>query len=750
MVWIHGGGNVVGSSAQPRFNGEYFVQRGGIVLVTINYRLGAFGFLHAPQIGASGNEALLDQIAALRWVRKEIRKFGGNPSDVTVFGQSAGGFDIAQLMGMEAAAGCFDRAIPMSGSLSPQIPRDEAAATSARFAEKFGGYAALQAAPAQQILDLQTELTGTTQGAAVRFGPVLDGEVIRADAADAIGVGTYTKGMPLLIGTARDEWGLWTGMDPAMQQLDEAALLKLAKRPFGTRAEEGIEVYRRARAIRGESIKPVALWRAIMTDSVFPYSCDPDRGAALPAHVANVDVPVRLRVARARGSPRCVPFTGRAVRVRHYGRGRIETLLWRHAPRAVSGGNHPRHVRCVCQTGYAGECDVRLAALRSRASPDDAARHGVAPRERADGCTTYVLGVAQRLGCTLQTLRLYSSLKRSDDAGRRCLRRPVVTPDAARVIRAHHPAIFVVDQQAAPAVFDLEAGRRAHIERRHPIVRVMAEAHRERNIPRDAQVERRSDVVKRVHFEHQVVHADGAGNGCERKAVMALIAVEKTQRHIAFDSVGQFQSEHVRQKTFALHEVRQQQHDVSETARAGDEAGHGPSRTKRTGSHRQPPTELVAEPEWIDEPDEVGHRAAFCKIGVAAVHRQTVRLQSADGFVKGRRSCDRPTEVSEVVALPRVDEDSRRGIVYAQTDRPVGMRFGDFRAQDGRRKIRPCVDIWRRKPNVAERLNHKTISSLVDPKSVPPTNRARGSGTMKACPSPPCTSWKRRCNGWSR
>jgi len=269
MVWIHGGGNVVGSSGQPRFSGEYFVQRGGIVLVTINYRLGAFGFLHSPELGATGNEALLDQIAALRWVRKEIRKFGGNPKDVTVFGQSAGGFDIVQLMGMEAAKGCFDRAIPMSGSLSPQVPREEAAATGARFAEKFGGYDALRAAPAQEILDFQLQLTGGQLGGAVRFGPVRDGELIRADAAEAIGAGTYTKGMPLLTGTARDEWGLWTGMDPAMQALDEAGLEKLARRPFGERALEGIEVYRRARAIRSESIAPVALWRAIMTDSMF-------------------------------------------------------------------------------------------------------------------------------------------------------------------------------------------------------------------------------------------------------------------------------------------------------------------------------------------------------------------------------------------------------------------------------------------------------------------------------------------------
>ncbi len=268
MVWIHGGGNVVGSSAQPRFDGDYFARRGNIVIVTINYRLGAFGFLHAPELGATGNEALLDQIAALRWVRKEIRKFGGNPKDITVFGQSAGGFDICQLMGMKAAEGCFDKAILMSGSLSAQISRDEAAATSARFAEKFGGYDALRSVPAQAILDYQQELT--VSGAA-RFGPVCDGEVIRADAAVALGEGTYTRGMPLLVGTARDEWGLWTALDPALQALDEAGLEKLVRRPFGERARDGIEVYRAARRARGEDTSPVALWRAIMTDSMFRF-----------------------------------------------------------------------------------------------------------------------------------------------------------------------------------------------------------------------------------------------------------------------------------------------------------------------------------------------------------------------------------------------------------------------------------------------------------------------------------------------
>ncbi|HET6473730.1 MAG TPA: carboxylesterase family protein [Pseudomonadales bacterium] len=269
FVWIHGGGNVVGSSAQPRFDGSYWVERGDIVCVTINYRLGAFGFLHSPELGASGNEALFDQIAALKWVRKEIRKFGGNPKHITVAGQSAGGFDIAQLMGMDAAAGCFDQILLMSGSLSPQIPRFEAHETAARFAEHFGGWDALRATPARQILEYQQRLMSGTEGSPVRFGPVLDGVTIKADPSGAIAAGTHTRGMPMLIGTTRDEFGLWTGMDPALQALDLAGLEKLAQRLFGERAREGIEVYRAARAARNLECSPVGLWRAMMTDSMF-------------------------------------------------------------------------------------------------------------------------------------------------------------------------------------------------------------------------------------------------------------------------------------------------------------------------------------------------------------------------------------------------------------------------------------------------------------------------------------------------
>jgi para-nitrobenzyl esterase len=265
LVWIHGGGNVVGSSAQPRFNGEHIARRGRVVVVSINYRLGAFGFLHAPELGATGNEGLLDQIAALRWVRDEIRVFGGNPNNVTVFGQSAGGWDITQLLAMDAAAGCFDKAVPMSGALSRQIPAAEAAATAARFADRFGGFERLRDVPARDILDFQLEL----QRSGTRFGPVRDGELICADAAEAIAAGTVSRGIPLMVGTARDEWGLWTAFDESMADLDAAGLEKLAGRVFGERARDGIEVYRAARNARGDDVRPMALWRAIMTDSMF-------------------------------------------------------------------------------------------------------------------------------------------------------------------------------------------------------------------------------------------------------------------------------------------------------------------------------------------------------------------------------------------------------------------------------------------------------------------------------------------------
>ncbi len=268
MVWIHGGGNTVGAGSQPRVNGEHLVRQGDVVVVTTNYRLGALGFLHSSDLGASGNEALLDQLAALRWVKREIASFGGDPDNVTVFGQSAGGFDIAQLMGMPRAEGAFDKAIPMSGSLTAQVSRTDAATTAQRFAEKFGGFDALRDVPAHEIHEFQLALASDRERPA-RFAPVCDGEVLTEDAAINVGTGLHTRGKPLMIGHTRDESTLFTAFNESLADLDDAKLTTMAENHFGDRAAEAVELYRTSRNAAGLPTSPLEIWTAMSTDRMF-------------------------------------------------------------------------------------------------------------------------------------------------------------------------------------------------------------------------------------------------------------------------------------------------------------------------------------------------------------------------------------------------------------------------------------------------------------------------------------------------
>ena len=125
MVWFHGGGNIAGSGVEPLFNGEVLA-RHGVVLVTANYRLGIFGFFAHPELTkesahhASGNYGLMDQIQALRWVQQNIAKFGGNPANVTIFGESAGAGDVNALIASPLTKGLFVRVIAQSGPISAQ------------------------------------------------------------------------------------------------------------------------------------------------------------------------------------------------------------------------------------------------------------------------------------------------------------------------------------------------------------------------------------------------------------------------------------------------------------------------------------------------------------------------------------------------------------------------------------------------------------------------------------------------------
>lgn len=280
LVWITGGAFFLGSGSQPLYDGRFLARRGDAVVVTINYRLGSFGFLHGRSLcgdalDASGNEGLLDQIAALRWVREHIAAFGGDPRNVTVFGESAGGISIGQLLGMEAARGAFDRAILQSGAVSDPRPAADAAAYTRELLDAFGiapaAAAKLREVPAQEILAFQSKalMAGAgVFGSGPRFGPVLDGEVIARPARVSVAQGS-AQGIPVIAGTLLEEMTLFIAADQSMATLTEEGLISRLSPMLGEAAPRAVDAYRRARAARGWSVTPRDLFVAITTDSVF-------------------------------------------------------------------------------------------------------------------------------------------------------------------------------------------------------------------------------------------------------------------------------------------------------------------------------------------------------------------------------------------------------------------------------------------------------------------------------------------------
>jgi para-nitrobenzyl esterase len=205
MVWIHGGEFDHGATYSEVFDGTRFAQD-GVVLVSIAYRLGAFGFLAHPDLRhesgkSSGAYALEDQIAALQWVKRNIHRFGGDPERVTVFGVSTGGISISLLAGSSAARGLFQRAISQSGGAFGPPTNDPL--LSLEYAENVGkdllkrlGVPDIQAArliPAEKVLKAASEEKG------LKFWPVLDGELLRARNAEAYRAGRFND-VPILLG----------------------------------------------------------------------------------------------------------------------------------------------------------------------------------------------------------------------------------------------------------------------------------------------------------------------------------------------------------------------------------------------------------------------------------------------------------------------------------------------------------------------------------------------------------------------
>ncbi|CAA9253341.1 MAG: hypothetical protein AVDCRST_MAG50-2292 [uncultured Acidimicrobiales bacterium] len=278
MVWIHGGAFRMGTAGAGGYDGSELARRGDVVVVSLNYRLGLLGFLCSPELGAA-NAGLLDQVAALEWVHREIARFGGDPDQVTVFGESAGGKSIECLLAMPAARGLFSRAI-LQSTYSPPMDVEAAAQRARDIAAELGAGSAdleiLRSAPVDALLaaEQRAAAAATAEGrtAPSGAGPVVDGTVLPRLPIEAVLEGSAAS-VPLLLGTTLDESRLFGALAPEPPVRDDetlaARLVSILPGDDPHRGRRAAAEYRRARSERGESIDPVDIWFAASTDATF-------------------------------------------------------------------------------------------------------------------------------------------------------------------------------------------------------------------------------------------------------------------------------------------------------------------------------------------------------------------------------------------------------------------------------------------------------------------------------------------------
>jgi para-nitrobenzyl esterase len=283
MVWIHGGAFRTGSGSGPIYDSRTLCKRGDVVLVTINYRLGPLGFLNLNEITkgripSTGNEGLLDQIAALQWVRENIAVFGGDPDNVTIFGESAGGASVGCLLALPGARGLFHKAIPQSGAAHISKSLEKAVLISENLLDILRlnpeNIDALKAIPPDRLIKTADELALRGQTTVREIGgmplqPIVDGKVLPKMPFDALKEG-LARGIPVLVGSTLEEWKLFAAMDPRVAKTDESLLLKRCRRLIpGGDVEAIIKSYQEAKTRRGEPAGPVDLFLAIQTDRIF-------------------------------------------------------------------------------------------------------------------------------------------------------------------------------------------------------------------------------------------------------------------------------------------------------------------------------------------------------------------------------------------------------------------------------------------------------------------------------------------------
>ena len=258
MVWLHGGGFADGSGGAAMYDGGNLARKGDVVTVTVNHRLNVFGYLHLGDIfgkefESSGQAGMLDIVLVLEWVRDNIAKFGGDPGNVTIFGESGGGAKVSMLLAMGPAKGLFHKAIIQSGPGVRAVPRDRATQLAKALLDELGikDAAALQAADgaaiarAAGVAPSKLPASDDIMARNATYSPCIDGVALKGHPWDPAAP-EGTKDVPILIGTNKDESTLFLRGNPDFGSVTEEKLIERTKRAVGDKADALLAALRKA------------------------------------------------------------------------------------------------------------------------------------------------------------------------------------------------------------------------------------------------------------------------------------------------------------------------------------------------------------------------------------------------------------------------------------------------------------------------------------------------------------------------
>jgi len=276
LFWLHGRGFAEGAGSEGWYNGAHLSTHGDVVVVTINHRLNIYGYLYLAELGGekyatSGINGMLDAILALRWVRDNIAEFGGDPENVTIFGESGGGLKVSTLMALRQAQGLFHKAIIQSGPGIRGVRSDKATEFAEKVLDHFGikkdELHKIHDIPSAKLTEAISTLAGIGPGSSALLAPIVDGKIYPRDPfyPDAAPAGVN---IPLIIGTNKDESALFSAADPKRPKFTEEDLHRRLDRLLGERKDEILSVYRKNRP----DDTPWDLYIGIMSESMRLWS----------------------------------------------------------------------------------------------------------------------------------------------------------------------------------------------------------------------------------------------------------------------------------------------------------------------------------------------------------------------------------------------------------------------------------------------------------------------------------------------